>query len=556
MTHELLIRNARVVDGTGAPARPADVAVTGGRIAAVGHGLGDAARIYDAAGLTLTPGFIDPHTHYDAQVCWDPLLTSSSWHGVTSVVMGNCGVGLAPVRADGRELAMMDLVNVEGMSPEVLHKGIRWEWERFADFIQAATRGVALNCGFFVPLAPLRQFVMGEAASDRAATPEETARIAAELEHAMAHGALGFSTTVLPQHVGHAGRPLAARLASREELRAYCHVLRGAGRGVIQIALGGISGLGAEDQALLDFLLTESGRPVTWAFLLALVEAPQRALEVLDQTEHLIARGAIPQVSCRPFMSQVELRKPFLFGSRKTFQPIINADAATQLAAYRDPAFRAALKEELRTPSVFNADWDRIEVQSVEHPALQPYVGRTVAEIGLEEGRDGLDVFFDIAVRDELAARFLFVIANTDPEVVSKLVSDPRTLIGASDGGAHVDQICDVGYATWLLRTWVRERGALTLERAVQRLTEEPARLLGLADRGRIAPGLRADLTLLDPATVGSDRLPEARFDLPGGERRLVSVPRGIRATWVAGTQLYEDGQDSGARVGEVLRPH
>lgn len=282
---------------------------------------------------------------------------------------------------------------------------------------------------------------------------------------------------------------------------------------------------------------------------------PQRAVRALAETDALIARGAVPQVSCRPFMTQVELSKPFLFGDRKTFQPIINADPAAQLAAYRSAAFRDALRAEMRTTGVFNADWDRLEVQSVESPALAGYAGRTVADIAADEKRDGMDVFLDLAVRDDLGARFLFTIANTDPEAVATLVGEARTLIGASDGGAHVDQICDVGYATWLLQTWVRERGALSLERGVQRLTEDPARLFGLTDRGRIAPGLRADLTLLDPAAMGSQRLPEVRHDLPGGERRLVSPARGIHATWVAGEQLMDHGNDCGARRGEVLRP-
>ncbi|MBC7160888.1 MAG: amidohydrolase family protein [Immundisolibacter sp.] len=556
MNHDLLIRGGSVVDGTGAPARAADVAIQGDRIVAVGSELGGARETLDACGLVVSPGFIDPHTHYDAQWCWDPLLTSSAWHGVTSVVMGNCGVGIAPCRPAAREMAMMDLVNVEAMPAEVLRSGIRWQWETFPQFMDAVTGGgIGLNAGFLLPLAALRHYVMGEQSGERGANPAEIAQMADHLRAAMDAGALGFSTTVLAQHIGHGGKPLAARLASRDELKALCNVLRDLRRGTIQIAMGGVGGaLSAEQQDLLHFLLDESRRPLTWTFLLVPVGNPERALQTLEETDWLTRMGAVPQVSCRPFLTQLEMTNPFIFADRKTFAPLFNTDNARLAAAYRDRHFRDTLRAELAQPGAFSSDWTRLELQQVNDPALGGLVGRTVADIAAERGADGLDTFLDIALEDGLGARFLYTISNIDLDVVARIINDPRTLIGASDGGAHVDQICDVGYATWLLGTWVRERKAMSLEYAVQRLTGDPARVFGIADRGRIAAGLKADIAVFDPATVGSDRLARAVFDLPGGRRRLVSDARGIAATVINGQLLMRAGDVSASRAGAHMQ--
>ncbi|MGK2940815.1 MAG: N-acyl-D-amino-acid deacylase family protein [Immundisolibacter sp.] len=556
MSHDLLIQGGSVIDGSGAPARGADVAIKGDRIVAIGSELGGASETIDARGLVVSPGFIDPHTHYDAQWCWDPVLTSSAWHGVTSVVMGNCGVGIAPCRPAAREMAMMDLVNVEAMPAEVLRSGIRWQWETFPEFMTAvAGGGIGLNAGFLLPLAALRHYAMGEQSGERGANPAEIRVMADHLRGAMDAGALGFSTTVLAQHIGHGGKPLAARLASRDELKALCNVLRDLDRGTVQIAMGGVGGaLTADQQDLLRFLLEESRRPVTWTFLLVPVENPERALQTLEETDWLTQMGAVPQVSCRPFLTQLEMTNPFIFADRKTFAPLFNADATAQKRAYGDRHFRDTLRAELSQPGAFSSDWTRLEVQEVADPALAPLIGRTVADIAAERGADGLDTFLDIVLEDGLAARFLYTINNVDIGVVAQVMTDPRTLIGASDGGAHVDQICDVGYATWLLGTWVRERKALSLEYAVRRLTADPARVFGITDRGLLLPGLKADIAVFDPATVGSNRLARAVHDLPGGRRRLVSDARGIAATVVNGQVLMNGGTVGATRAGGHLR--
>jgi len=261
MAYDLIVRNGTVIDGTGAPAVRADVAIANGRIAEIGKITDGAARMLDASDLVVAPGFIDPHTHYDAQICWDPMVTCSSWHGVTSVMMGNCGVGIAPCRPKVRDVAAWDLVNVEAIPYDALSKGIKWEWETFPEYLEAAERREsAINLGFLAPLTPFRHFVMGEESMEREARPDETARIAALIKEAVAAGAFGFSTTTLPQHIGFKGRPLACRLASREELAAYARTLRELGKGAIEVALTRRPGTVSEDETeLLRLLVEESG---------------------------------------------------------------------------------------------------------------------------------------------------------------------------------------------------------------------------------------------------------------------------------------------------------
>jgi len=297
MACDLLIKNGTVIDGTGAKRRQADIAVKNGKIAEIGKISDRAAKVIDASGAIVAPGFIDPHTHYDAQICWDPAISPSSWHGVTSVVMGNCGVGIAPCRPDAREIAMRDLVNVEGIPFEVLDRGITWDWQSFPEFLDAADqRGSALNLAFLAPLTPFRHWVMGESSMERGATAEETAQVVALLREAVAAGAFGFSTTVLNQHIGYQARPLACRNASRDELKAYANVLRQAGKGAIEIALTQkISVLSDEEEDLLGFLIRESGRPVTFLALFQRDDIPEACSETRRRAKAY--PGAVPQTS-------------------------------------------------------------------------------------------------------------------------------------------------------------------------------------------------------------------------------------------------------------------
>ncbi|HZO82097.1 MAG TPA: amidohydrolase family protein [Candidatus Binataceae bacterium] len=558
MPHDLLIKGGAIVDGTGAPRFTADLAVSRGRITAIGRLEGAARRTIDADGLVVAPGFIDPHTHYDAQICWDPLVTCSSWHGVTTVIMGNCGVGLAPCKPDEHEVATWNLVHVEAIPYEVLSRGLTWDWASFPDYMEAARRrGCGINLGFLAALSPFRHFVMGDEAMSRAASEEETRAIRELLREAMAAGAFGFSLTVMPQHLGYQSQPLACRLAGDDELRAYAGVLKEAGRGAIEIALTRQpSTVSEREAALLDLLLDASGRPVTWLNLRDRSDDPTACMETLRKLEPLLRRGARPQVAVRPLIVEFHLRNPFLFGSMPSVKPIFGQPVEAQKKMYADPAFRRAFAAELQRRTVFANIWERAQIKEAVSPALQSLIWKTVAEAARERGRAhaALEVFFDLAIEDNLDIVYMMPLLDMDEERVAAKFADPRTMIGISDGGAHVDMLCNAGYPTYLLGTFVREKRALTVEHAIKRITSEPADFFGIAGRGRLAPGMAADVVIFDPDTVASAIRPEIRRDLPGGGRRLVTQAEGIHCTIVNGQILFEAGQHSGALPGRVLR--
>ncbi|HZO80851.1 MAG TPA: amidohydrolase family protein [Candidatus Binataceae bacterium] len=553
MTYDLVIKNGTVVDGTGAPRFRADVAVKDGKIAEIGK-LSGGGRTIDASDLIVAPGFVDPHTHYDAQICWDPLLTCTSWHGVTSVVMGNCGVGIAPCKPEVHEVAAWDLVNVEAIPFDALSKGITWDWISFPEFMDAAERrGVGINVGFLAPLTPFRHFVMGTESMERAAAPNEIQRIAALLHEAMTAGAMGFSTTRLAQHIGFRGQPLACRLADRDELKAYANVLKELGKGAIEIALTRRAGQVLDDEyEMLEFLLDESARPVTWLAMASRPDKPERAAETLERLAPLIRRGGVPQVLCKPFVVQMDLRNPFSFADMEAWNHVFNQPPDEQKRIYADPAFREAFRDELKRPHLFTGKWHRVEVLEVANPALKPFERKTVGEIAEIRRADPLDTFLDLAIEDDLNIQY--TMAQYHEEGIGRLIGDPRTMIGLSDGGAHVDMLCDAGYCTYLLGKWVRERHALTLEHAVKRITSEPADFFGIRGRGRLKAGLAADFAIFDYSTVGSAKRARMQHDLPGGGRRLVMPAEGIEYTIVNGEVLYEHGRPSGAMPGRVLR--
>jgi N-acyl-D-amino-acid deacylase len=555
MPYDLLIKNGTIVDGTGAPRYLADVAVSGGRIAEIGKVSDSARKVIDASDLIVSPGFVDPHTHYDAQICWDPQVSCSSWHGITSVVMGNCGVGLAPCKPDMHEIATLDLVNVEGIPARVLNAGITWDWESFPSYLDAAARrGSSLNLGFLAPLTPFRHYVMGEASMERAATPDETERIAALLSAAVQAGARGFSTTTGRQHVGYKGRPLACRLSSREELASYSHVLRKLGRGVIEITLTQDFGnIADHEYDLLDFLLTESGRPVTWLAVFDRDDQPEASQSTLARTDPLIKRGGIPQVACRPFVSEFSMRRAIAFVTFASWKRAYNQPVEVLRQLFAEQEFRDSLAAEIKRAGW---DWEKVTVTEVANPDLKAYENRNIAQLAQQRGKAGheLDVMVELALEDNLEMWFSRPAFNISPERVGKLINDPRTLIGLSDGGAHVNMLCDAGYCTFLLGTWVRERGAMTLEYAVRRITSEPADFFGIKDRGRLVVGGAADITIFDYDTVGSPQRGEMHADLPGGGKRLVMPAHGVIHTVVNGTPVYEDSKYTGATPGQVIR--
>jgi len=556
MSNDLLIKNGTVVDGTGAPRRVADVAVKDGMVVEIGKVKDVAAKTIDADGLIVAPGFVDPHTHYDAQICWDPQITSSSWHGVTSVVMGNCGVGLAPCRPQARDIAALDLVNVEAIPYDVLKRGITWDWETFPSYLEAARhRGSAINLGFLAPLTPFRHYVMGEESMDRAATPQETGKIAALLREAVVSGALGFSHTTGVQHVGYKGRPLACRLADRSELGAYAHVLRDLGKGVIEITLTQNFGhIQDHELDLLRFLLDEGGRPVTWLAIFDLEDKPQASAETLDRSESLIKRGAIPQMTCRPLIAEIEFKTGMAFSLMRSWQPAVDQPPEKLKQLYADADFRRAVIDEMNK-GVLRRNFKRVEVCEVGKPELKDLVGKSVADIARERGCEGreFEAMLDLAIEDDLNITFAQAVFNTNEERLAKLINDPRPMIGLSDAGAHVSLLCDAGYCTYLLGHWVRELNAITLEYAVKRLTSEPADFFGLKGRGRLSVGDPADIAVFDANTVGSARRGTMKDDLPGGGKRLVMPATGVIHTFVNGVPVYQNERYTGATPGSVL---
>ena len=560
--YDLIIENARIVDGTGKPSFHGSVAVKDGVIAAVGKSNGEAAqKKINADGLVLSPGFIDPHTHYDAQVAWDPLLTCTSWHGITSVVMGNCGVGVAPVRPKSRDIVMWDLVNVEAIPYEVMEKGIDWQWESHAEYLDALQkRGLGINVASLAALTPIRHYAIGEESFERAATVDEIADMQRLFRDAMKAGAFGLTSTILNNHIGYEGRPLACRNASREELSALCQVMKEEGRGTIEIALTGtnVGQVSDDEYDLLKFLVDESQRPVTFLALFNKPGKPESYLNAVEKVKPILGWDkAVPQVTCRPLRVQFNMKSPFLFAIFSSWHHVFNKTVEEQMKIYADPGFRDKFRDEMNTRRIFAGQWGRMTVIDGKSEATQAHIAskKTVAEIARDQGKDPVDAFLDMTVADELEILFDLQAFNFEPEGVKNLVSDDRFMIGLSDGGAHVDMLCDAGYATYLLGTWVREHQVLTLEEGVRKLTSVPADLFGIPKRGRIAPGMAADLTIFDLATVDAVD-PEYVWDLPGGGKRFIAKSKGIKSTIVGGNILYQDDEYQGGMPGQVLRSY
>ncbi len=559
MAYDLLIKNAKICDGSGAPAYDGAVAVSGGKIAAIGKVTGAARREINADGLVLAPGFIDIHTHYDAQISWDPLLTSSCWHGVTTVLMGNCGVGVAPCRPAERTVMAWDLVNVEAMPYDVLLNGVSWEWESFPEYMTAIERrGIGLNAGFLVPLSALRFYVMGEAASERAANPDEIRQMTHIFREAMQAGAYGFSLSLIPRHIGYQGKPLASRLASKEELAALARVMRDLKKGVIEVALIRKMGvLSDEELGILLHLAQESQRPVTWLALIHMPDMAGTCEQMLARVQPFMEKGLSipPQVNPRPVVQFYTLRSPFLFSEMPSWKGAFNRTVEEQLALYRSPQFREAFRDDLQAGRglLFRGQWDRLHVTRVETEQNKQFLNKSIPEIAALLHKDPVDTLLDLAVEERTALGVTVSIINADPEAVGKLITLPNVLIGLSDAGAHVDQHCEAGVPTYILHEWVHKRQVLTLEEGVRRITSELADFLDLKTKGRVAPGMDADLVLFDPTTV-KPYPSEWVNDLPGGKPRLVERSEGIAYTLVNGEILFAHNQYQGGLPGRVIR--
>lgn len=563
---DVILRNATVCDGTGADARPGDVVLAGGRIAAVespgtlGRSAAPGAREIDATGLVAAPGFVDVHTHYDCQLFWDPTASPSSWHGVTSVVMGNCGFTIAPCRPEDRETVMRLLLYVEGMPIDTLRAGIPWEWESFPEYLDALDRrGVGPNVAAFVGLSAVRFAAMGGAAVERAARPDEIARMQEIVREALRAGAIGWSTSLSPTHFFGDGTPAPTRFAGEEELLAMAEVSRDEGGRTIELAPGSL--LGPPDEKLAELGLFErlarvSGGLVSFAPLHDNPFFPGSAREILDGARALQARGlrVVPQVGCRP----LELRFDFLgpcFGleNNSFWRPLLHEPADRRRETFASESFRAKLRgtssgwKALLTPS-----WEKMFLR-VPVEAHRRFADASVAAIARDLGRDPVDAFLDLVLEGDLADQWGVEVLNSDEGAVGDLLSDDGALLALSDAGAHVDTLCDQGYTTYLLGHWVRERGAIRLEDAVRMLSARPAEVYGLHDRGVLAPGKAADVVLFDPRTV-RQRPTEVVADLPGGQRRLLQRAEGIPWVFVNGEPVVAEGEATGKLAGRVLR--
>lgn len=552
--YDLLVRGGTVVDGTGAAAFRGDVGVRGGRIVDVGTLKGRGTRELDAEGAIVAPGFVDIHTHYDAQVFWDRMMTVSPWHGVTTVILGNCGFGVAPTKPRDRDLILRTLENVEGMSLDALHAGLGAEWpfSTFGEFLSAIeSRGTAIHVGAMVGHTPIRTWVMGEEAVEREATPDEIEEMRGLVAAALADGALGFATSKAPTHVGYDGNPVPSRMASHGEILALGDCLREAGKGTFQSTIG--QGLLFDELAEIQQRI---GRPVTWTALLGGLFGPDGHRKVLEKTAEHQAAGieVYPQVTGRPLMLEFDMGSPFPFGSIPAMKPAFATDKAGKMRLYADPDFRAAFEAATKkTIGIFSMDHMWVS----RHPTDDSLVGVSVTDLGSRQGQSPVLAMLDLALETELAVSFRMAVANRDEDVVAELLSDKTVVLGLSDAGAHASQLCDAGASTHLLGHWVREKEVLSMEEAVRKLTSEPADLFGLADRGRIASGQTGDLAIFDPKTVRCGELERVQ-DFPGGADRLIAPAEGMRAVVVAGEVLREEGVDQvdpeGALPGRVVR--
>jgi N-acyl-D-amino-acid deacylase len=553
--HDLTIRNAAVYDGLGNPAVHADVAVSGGRIAAVGRDLGAARDRVDAQGLALMPGIIDTHTHYDAQITWDPMANPSPRLGVTTLIMGNCGFTIAPCRPADRDLVMRNLTHVEGMSLDALREGIRWDFQSFPEYLDMLERrGVGPNVACFVGHSSVRTYVLGEDAPTRAATAAEVKQMREIVLEGLRAGACGFSTTSSIQHNGENGIPMPSRLADQAELQALCGSLREVGRGVLMITKGG-----ATPVPMLEELSALAGRPFVVAALLHSNMAPEATFEDLEHIGAATRRGnrMYGAVACTPLVFEFTMHEPYVFEGLVSWKPAMSAHGDEAKRLYADPAFREGVKQELARPArrMFNGEWNKLFVTQAARPQHSAYEGKALAQLAAESGKHPIDALLDIALSEDLDTTFTATLLNSDEDAVGRMIRDENSLLSLSDAGAHLTFLCDAGFGLHFLGHWVRERGLMPIEQAVRRLTSHPAQVFGLSDRGRIAPGAWADLVLFDPATVGRGPARRVR-DLPAGASRLDTQPVGLHGVWVNGSRIADgNGFVAGARPqGRVLR--
>jgi N-acyl-D-aspartate/D-glutamate deacylase len=555
---DLLVRGGTVVDGTGAPARTADVAVADGRVVEIGR-LDDAraAEVVDADGLLVTPGFVDVHTHYDAQLHWDPTASPASWHGVTTLLTGNCGFTLAPSRPEDIEWLLLMLSRVEGMSADALAAGVTFRGGTLADFLAGLDGRLGVNVGANVGHCAVRRYVMGDDASERAATADEIIQMQELVRAAFRHGAVGFTSSQLELHVAHDGRGVPSNHAQPEELIALASVLREFGRGSIEfIPRTFLTGYEDDDRALVRALAQTSGRPVHLNTLTLLPHAPDGWSRSLEFAEAATAEGLEihPMFASNRQGAHFTLATTFLFDEMPSFRDTLTLPEPERSQRLRDPELRAQMRNEIADPRgrSFVFVWQVLRVETVEQPEHERYLDRTVTEIAEEWDADPLDAFLDLSLAEDLRTQFVLS-APPNPKrraATEALIRSPIVMPGSSDGGAHLLSFCGADYTTRLLTEWA---DVLTVEQAVARLTSIPAAACGITDRGTLAPGRAADLLLIDQARLAAPETPRYVRDFPAGSGRYVVDATGYQAVIVNGVTLLREGVDTGARPGHIV---
>ena len=560
---DLLIRGGTVVDGTGAPSSRADVGIRDGRIVSVGSADEPAAATIDADGLVVAPGFVDIHTHYDAQLSWDPTASPSPLHGVTTVIGGNCGFSLAPAGSDHADYLRRLMARVEGMPLAALEQGLSWDWTSYADWLSRLDGAVAVNAGFLAGHSAIRRVVMGDDATGGAATDEQVTAMARELDAALAAGALGFSTSRAPTHNDGAGTPVPSRHATDAELYALAaRVAEHPGTTLELVLAGSLAGFGEPETALMAGLSRVAQRPLNWNVLGVGAANRDFVQSQLEAGSYAQRNGGRVVALTLPHSMRIRLNflTGFVLDGLSGWRELFAVPVPERIAVLSDPDRRRDLAEKAASPEagVLRAlsHWKILELAETFAPENAALQGRSVGDVAAERGQEPFDALLDVVIADELRTGLrppAMVETQADWETRAEVWRDPRAIIGGSDAGAHGDMMCGAVYSTTVLADGVRERQVVTMEEAVRLLTDAPARLYGLRERGRIAAGWHADVVVFDPERVGHG--PERTVtDLPGGAWRLTADGIGIEHVVVNGVPIARAGTFTGDTPGTVLR--
>ncbi|MDB4205746.1 amidohydrolase family protein [bacterium] len=547
-----VIRGGTVIDGSGTPGISADVLIAGGKIVEIGHNLvGD--QVLDATGCVVAPGFIDIHTHYDAQIFWDPALTPSCFHGVTTVVGGNCGFSIAPVRPGDRELMANTMEKVEDMDPATLLEGVPWDFESFPEYLDSVEQhGSLLNFSAYVGHTAVRLYAMGDDAVGRAATADEIESMAVIVREAMEAGAVGFATSFAITHIGADGSPIPSRWADRAEIEALFTAVADTGRGIIGVN-------GGDNLSLRENYPLQKQIGIPFTYTAVLTNPKGGHLKALEINRRGWEDGAEvwPQVTCRPLSFSMTMVEPFTLNTNPVFAELAAGTIEERRAAYADAGWRDRAREAWKAPRMLVPRWDTMEVMM--SAANADLVGARITDLAESTGSDPFDTLMELTLaEDDLMLRIKVVLANDDVEGIAILLQDERTTLGLSDAGAHVGQLCDAPQATDLLGNWVRDRNVMPMETAIRKLSGQQADLFGFVDRGYLRPGYWADITVFDPETIDPGPVRRVR-DFPANAERLTAdAPTGIRHVLVNGQPIQVDGEivtDAvNARPGQLLR--